>query len=92
MRNREQRREYLQKIANNKKATPCPVCGYKSLYYSQARGPEDTVIRCEINDCLVLDGPEVTQLIPPGIFIPLPLDLFTKAINYAKEHPNDNLE
>ena len=89
MRNREQRRKYLQKIAKNKKATKCPICGYNSLYYTQARGPEDTVVRCEINDCLVLEGPEVTKLVPPNIFLPLPLDIFTKGIDYAKEHPDE---
>lgn len=80
MLNREDRRKYQKKIAHRKEASKCPQCGYKSLFYTTARSENDTVVKCEICGEIVLDGPDVTRIVPPGIYLPLPLDIFEIAM------------
>ena len=102
MMNREQRRAYETKIKNDKRASVCPKCGYKSLFYSapQLKPYEgvkekfvaedfDVVIKCEVCDEVVLANEAVTKLIRPGVYLPLPLDIFELALKYEEEKEND---
>ena len=102
MMNREQRRKYEAKIKNDKRASICPKCGYKSLFYSQPvlkpyEGTKekfvaedfDVVIKCEVCGETVLANPAVTKLIRPGVYLPMPLDIFQMALKYEDEHPEE---
>ena len=80
MLNREERRKYLQRNKKNKNLSKCPKCGFKSLFYSTTRGENDTVIKCDICGDIVFEGPDVTRMVPPGIYLPLPLDIFEIAL------------
>lgn len=97
MKNREERRAYERKIKNDKRASKCPICGYKSLFYTKAqlkpydgikkeftKDDFDTQICCEVCDSVIYEGEEVSKLVPPGIILPLPLDIF----DYALRHPD----
>ena len=103
--NREERRKYISKIKNDKRASICPVCGNKSLFYSapQLKPYEgtkekfiaedfETVIKCEVCNNIVLQRPAIAKLIPPGIYLPLPLDIFQMALKYEEEHPEEAAE
>lgn len=101
MKNRKARREYERQIKKDKRASRCPKCGYKSLFYStsiptneyEVETGEDgstntkikytTAIKCEMCDAIIYMGEEVEKLIPPGVFLPLPIDIF----DYALRHP-----
>lgn len=100
--NREQRRAYAAKIKGDKRASKCPLCGYKSLFYSQpvlkpyegtketfVKEDFDVVIKCEVCGGTVLANEAVTKLIRPGVYLPLPLDIFTMALQYEEEHNDD---
>lgn len=87
MLNREERRKYLQRNKKNRNLSKCPKCGFKSLFYSTARGENDTVIKCDICGDIVFEGPDVTRMVPPGIYLPLPLDIFEIAL---KSSPEEN--
>ncbi len=87
MLNREERRKYLQRNKKNKNLSKCPKCGFKSLFYSTARGENDTVIKCDICGDIVFEGSDVTRMVPPGIYLPLPLDIFEIAL---KNPPEEN--
>lgn len=102
MLNREQRRKYQNSIKNNKAKSKCPLCGYESCFVSVPvlkpyEGTKetfvaedfDTVIKCEICNGTVLEGPSITKLIRPGIRLPLPLDVFQMALQYEEEHPEE---
>lgn len=102
MLNREERRIYYKKNKNNKNISICPICGYKSLFYSTPvlkpyEGVKekfvaedfDVVIKCEICDGTVLEGPSITKLIRPGIRLPLPLDIFQMALQYEENQPEE---
>lgn len=86
MLNREERREYLRRNKKNKNLSKCPKCGFKSLFYSAARGETDTVIKCDICQNIVFEGDNVTRMVPPGIYLPLPLDIFEMALNAPEEN------
>lgn len=105
MLNREQRRKYQNSIKNNKAKSKCPLCGYESCFVSVPvlkpyEGVKekfvtedfDTVIKCEICDGTVLEGPSITKLIRPGVRLPLPLDIFQLALKYEEEHLKDEDE
>ena len=77
MLNRTQYRAYLRKNKKNKNLSICPKCNHKSLFYSTARGENDTVIKCDVCKDIVFEGPDVTRMVPPGIYLPLP-QLVTK--------------
>jgi len=85
MLNREERREYLRHNKKNKNLSKCPKCGFKSLFYSTARGENDTVIKCDICQDIVFEGDNVTRMVPPGIYLPLPLDIFEMALNAPQQ-------
>lgn len=102
MMNREQRRKYQNSIKNNKAKSKCPLCGYESCFISVPvlkpyEGTKETfvaedfdvVIKCEICDGTVLEGPAITKLIRPGVRLPLPLDIFQMALKYEEEHPDE---
>ena len=76
MLNREQRRKFQRGLKHNKAASICPECGKLSLFFTDARGPKDTVVICRICDAVVREGEEVTKLIPPGIWLPNKLEIF----------------
>ena len=52
----------------------------------------DVVIKCDVCGGTVLANPAVTKLIQPGVYLPLPLDIFTLALQYEEEHANDESE
>ena len=99
--NREERRKYQKKINKDKRASKCPKCGYKSLFYStsiptgdyEVKENEDgtsetvpiytTAIKCDICGEIIYQGENVEKLCPPGIYLPLQLDIF----DYALRHP-----
>ena len=105
MLNREQRRKYQNSIKNNKAKSKCPLCGYESCFVSVPvlkpyEGVKekfvaedfDVVIKCEICDGTVLEGPSITKLIRPGIRLPLPLDIFQMALQYEENHPEEEVK
>ena len=100
--NREQRRKYEHQIGNDKRASICPLCNTKALFYSEpvlkpyegektefTKDDFDVVIKCDACHRTVLANPAVSKLIRPGIYLPLPLDIFEKALKYEEEHPED---
>ncbi len=102
MMNREQRRKYASKIKGDKRASKCPLCGNMSLFYTEpqlkpyegmkedfTKDDFDTVVKCEVCGQVVLANEAVTRLIQPGIYLPLPLDIFTMALQYEEEHPEE---
>lgn len=96
MKNRTERRAYERKIKNDKRASKCPKCGHLALFYTKAvlkpyegtkekfeKEDFDVQVCCEACDAVIYEGEEVTKLVPPGIYLPLPLDIF----DYALRHP-----
>ena len=101
MKNRTQRREYERQIKKDKRASICPKCGYKSLFYStqvptgefdvtmnddgttSTKMKKTTAIKCEVCDEIIYMGEDVEKLVPPGVILPLPLDIF----DYTLRHP-----
>lgn len=78
--NRKQRRKYAKQIKNDKMASICPECGNKARFFTTARGEKDTVLKCECCGAIVREGEELTKLMPPGIYLPLPLDALDRAL------------
>lgn len=100
--NRQQKRDYAKKIKGDKRASVCPLCGVKSLFYSTAellpyegtkseftKDDFKVVVKCEVCGGTVLDSPAVTKLIQPGIYLPLPLDIFTLALQHEEADEED---
>lgn len=98
MRNREERRAYEKKIHNDKRASKCPICKHISLFYSvgelkpeakEKEKPEkedfNTKIICENCGTTVYEGEDVSKLIPPGIYLPMKIDIFEYALRHKKE-------
>ena len=98
--NRAQKREYERKIKNDKRAGICPECGCRTLFYTEGKlkpyeGTKtefkkedfDTIVKCEVCGSTVLEGEELSKLVPPNIYLPLPLDIFKMALenNKAKD-------
>ena len=92
MLNREERRKYLQRNKKNKNLSKCPKCGFKSLFYSTSRGENDTVIKCDICGDIVFEGPDITRMVPPGIYLPLPLDIFEIALKSSPPEESEYQE
>lgn len=80
--NRAQRRKYDKEVKGDKIASICPECNNKSRFYTHARGPKDTVLICERCGAIVREGEELTHLMPPGIYLPLPLEKLDAALLY----------
>ena len=72
--NREQRRAYDRRVKQISHASICPECNHKALFVTSARAENDTILRCERCGKIVREGEELTKLIPPGIYIPMPLE------------------
>lgn len=83
--NREQRRKFFKTIRAQVNTSICPKCGHTSLFYSTSRGPKDTVLKCKICDEIVREGPELTAIMPPGIYCPGTLDMLDAIIAQKKE-------
>ncbi len=94
--NRAERRAYEKSIHNDKRASICPKCKGKALFYTigelkpEAQNKEkpekedfNTKVICERCKATIYEGDEVSKLVPPGIYLPLPLDIF----DYALQHP-----
>ena len=94
--NRAERRAYEKSIHNDKRASVCPKCKGKALFYTigelkpEAKNKEkpekkdfNTKVICERCKATIYEGDEVSKLVPPGIYLPLPLDIF----DYALQHP-----
>ena len=95
--NREQKRAYAKKIKNDKRASTCPLCGTKALFYSSftETSPYNTesaggtgipknmeaCIKCEVCNKVVLKDPAIETLLPPNHYVPMPLPLFELALN-----------
>ena len=103
MLNREQRRAYATKIKNDKRASECPLCHYKSLFFTEpqllpykgektefTKDDFKVVVKCEVCGQVVLDSPAVTKLIQPGVYIPLPIDIFIMALKHEEEEEKEN--
>lgn len=76
--NREQRRAYDRKIKKMTNASICPKCGHLAMFYTRnlITSQEDkgsTVLICERCETIVREGIELNRLIPPGIYLPIPL-------------------
>lgn len=78
--NREQRRKYAKKIKNDKIASVCPACGNKARFFTTARGEKDTVLKCEVCGSIIRDGEELTKLMPPGLYLPVPLAILDRML------------
>ena len=92
MLNRKERRIYWQRNKKNKNLSKCPKCGFKSLFYSTSRGENDTIIKCDICQNIVFEGPDVTRIVPPGIYLPLPLDIFEIALKSSPSKESEYQE
>lgn len=78
--NREQRRKYAKKIKNDKIASICPACEHKARFFTTARGEKDTVLKCEVCGSIIRDGEELTKLMPPGLYLPVPLAILDRML------------
>ena len=78
--NREQRRKYDRQVKNDRMASICPECGHKSRFHTHARGEKDTVLLCERCGAIVREGEELTRMMPPGIYLSIPLDILDQAL------------
>ena len=92
--NREQRRKYDKQIKNDKIASICPECNAKARFFTSARGEKDTVLKCERYGQIVREGEELTRLMPPGLYLPMPLEsldraLLAEAARVEEEKEND---
>lgn len=85
MMNREMRRKYAKSIKNNKAACECPICKHTSLFKTIKREGEETAIVCECCNAVVMQSPQVTATVPPGIYLPLKLNDFTNFIAAAAQ-------
>jgi len=78
--NREQRRIYDRRIKKDKQASTCPECRSLARFITTARGEKDTVLICERCNAVVREGEELTKLVPPGIYLPIPLPTLDKML------------
>lgn len=83
MMNREQRRAYAKRLRGDKAASICPKCGNKSRFRSKTV-KTDTALICEVCEDVVRYGPEVTKAVPPGIVLPMSLEVFDNFIVAAQ--------
>ena len=92
--NREQRRKYDKQVKNDKIASICPECNAKARFFTSARGEKGTVLKCERCGQIIREGEELTRLMPPGIYLPMPLKaldnaLLAEAERIVKEEQNE---
>ena len=95
--NREQRRKYDKKVKNDRIASICPECNSKARFFTSARGEKDTVLICERCGQIVREGEELTRLMPPGLYLPMPLEaldgaLLAEAERIVEEEKNESAD
>ena len=83
--NREQRRKYAKQIKNDKIASICPECKIKTRFISVKRKDEETALVCECCGKTVRQGEDITKSIPPGIYLPIKLELLDMMLASIKE-------
>lgn len=84
MMNREQRRKYQKQIKNDKAACICPKCNYLSRFYSKTIGKYNVALVCDICQAEVRTGEKISQIVPPGIYLPFTLSDFDKMLAIAE--------
>lgn len=90
MLNREQRRAYAKRVKNDRTASICPKCGNKSHLRSKTVDT-NTALICEVCGEIVRHGPEITKAVPPGIVLPMSLEVFDNFIAaVAAEEKKEN--
>ena len=57
--------------------------------FTKIPGDFDVVIKCDVCGGTVLANDAITKLIKPGVYLPLPLDIFEMALKYENEHPEE---
>lgn len=87
--NRQQRRAYQKRIKNDISASICPICKQRTRFFTThfttGVGPEQVVLKCEINDDIVYDEHKLQNQIPAGIFVPLKVvDLTLEEYEHTK--------
>lgn len=85
MMNREQRRKYAKQIKNDKTASICPECHNKSRFVSVKREGEETALICECCGKTVRQGEDIAKSVPPGIYLPIKLDMLDMMLASIKE-------
>ena len=86
--NRAQRRKYAKELKNDKIASICPECNNKARSISVKREGEETSIVCECCGKTVRQGEDITKSVPPGIYLPVKLDMLDMMIAAVKEAEN----
>ena len=84
MLNRAQRRAYAKRVKNDRTASICPKCGNKSHLRSKTINT-DTALICEVCGEIVRHGPDITKAVPPGIILPMSLEVFDNFIAAAQD-------
>ena len=89
--NREQRRAYARKIKHSKTASECPICHQKTEFYTSKEHLDlsdklYTVIKCVACDEIVRSDHIIDDLVPPGLYLPLPLSEFDKVVEEQKKN------
>ena len=103
--NRAERRAYEKSIHNDKRASICPKCKGKALFYTigelkpEAQNKEkpekedfNTKVICERCKATIYEGDEISKLLPPGIYLPMKLDLFNYVFTHREELNETNNE
>ena len=91
--NREQRRKYDRELKKRGVSTSvCPECNHLAAFFTHARGEKDTVLICERCGKIVREGEELTRMMPPGIYLPLPLDKLDAALLYEASRIDEEEE
>jgi hypothetical protein len=73
-------------IKNSKNVSICPACNTKARFYSVGAPGEDTTIHCEICNEKVRSGDVITRSVPPGIVLPMTLEVLDKFIKMEEEN------
>lgn len=89
MMNRAQRRAYAKRVKNDHTASICPKCGNKSHLRSKTVNT-DTALICEVCGEIVRHGPDITKAVPPGIILPMSLEVFDNFIAAVAEEKKEN--
>lgn len=89
MMNRAQRRAYAKRVKNDRTASICPKCGNKSHLRSKTVNT-DTALICEVCGEIVRHGPDITKAVPPGIILPMSLEVFDNFIAAVAEEKKEN--
>lgn len=83
--NREQRRKYAKQVKNDKTASICPECKNKARFVSTKREGEETALVCECCGKTVRQGEDITKSVPPGVYLPIKLEMLDMMLASIKE-------